>query len=104
MLCPLTTVRLCNGECAWWDRVHKKCAVLLIAERIDAVTTIEGDLMVRLVGEEIGGEELETDGLTEEEKRDAFERVIVSTADGSVMDWRDLIPGYFDPTAQLQGE
>ena len=45
-ICPIRGDWCCPTDCAWWDDHSKSCAILLLAQRFDAVTTIENKLLV----------------------------------------------------------
>ena len=44
--CPIRGDWCCPTDCAWWDANSQSCAVLLLAQRFDAVTTGEDELLV----------------------------------------------------------
>lgn len=44
--CPLRKDSCRIVDCAWYDEFSKSCAVLLLARRFDAVTSIENKLLV----------------------------------------------------------
>lgn len=52
IICPLSMAQngklgLCvKGQCAWYDDVTDRCAVLLLAQQLHGVTTPEGELIV----------------------------------------------------------
>ena len=59
--CPIRS-KMCSKEmCAWYDVWSNSCAILLLAQRFDAVTTAENELMVKQAGDLVLGELLETD-------------------------------------------
>jgi hypothetical protein len=52
--CPLlatavTPHRCVQCDCAWYDALSDRCAVLLLAQRFDAVTTAEDTVAVHVV-------------------------------------------------------
>jgi len=58
LLCPFRLIHnsefelvpQCKQECcAWWNQEHKKCAVVMLAERFDAVTAYDGRMAVRTI-------------------------------------------------------
>lgn len=51
LLCPAIATpnqpsRCHQVDCAWWDPLKEQCAVLLVAQRFDAVTTTRDELAV----------------------------------------------------------
>lgn len=55
LTCPLkqspSRAALCycaQDKCAWWDENSQRCAVLLLAQRFDAVTTTDDTLGVTI--------------------------------------------------------
>ena len=59
--CPVRSNGCYKNKCAWWDARSQRCAVLLLAQRFDAVTTTEDELLVKQAGDLVLGELLETD-------------------------------------------
>ena len=59
-ICPIraaahqfpATARCYRGDCAWWDAVSGKCAVLLVATRLDAVTSSDDTLRITVEPQE----------------------------------------------------
>lgn len=45
--CPLRQDSCRPADCAWWDETGRACAVLLLAQRFDAVTTSDDELAVK---------------------------------------------------------
>ena len=44
--CPVRSNGCWKERCAWWDEFSKSCAVLLLAQRFDSVTTPEDTFLV----------------------------------------------------------
>ena len=44
--CPVRSNGCYKDKCAWWDELSQKCAVLLLAQRFDAVTSTDDRLLV----------------------------------------------------------
>lgn len=44
--CPLKLTCTCHTNCAWYDEHSKECAILLLAQRCDAVTSTEDKLLI----------------------------------------------------------